>query len=985
MSRRLVQAALVALCLGLSALPVSAQVFTGRIDVTVKDSTGAVLPGVTVDLSGVATASTVTDTRGEARFLNLAPGRYGVIAKLSGFTDYKNDNVPVGAGSVVPINVTLAVGGVTASVDVRPPDTPVIETKRQVVSTNVSLDELQNIPTSRDPWVILQTVPGVVVDRVNVGGAESGQQSNYTAKGATQGDNTWNIDGIAITDMAALGSSPTYYDFDMFQEMQVTTGGADPSNPTPGVQLNFVLKSGTNSWRGSARFYFENNGMQSDNVGSDVTGELLNYNRMEYYRDYGFEVGGPAVKDKLWIWGAYGLTNPATEVYAYRATAGTVFSTDPGCKGDAKPHPFTEENSYQLIARDCTTLKNLGGKATAALSQNVRANFTYFRGDKVKNGRGASGTRPTETTWNQKGPTDLFKGEVNYTVSNSTFLTGRFAYTGGGFSLEPIGGRDVQTYVDDDGVFHGSYLFYNTDRPQLNAQLEGNHFRGGHEFKFGFGWRKSSVESQSGWPGGARTYHDGYPSLYTYVIRDWAAAGQTTYWNGFIGDQISLNRLTLNLGLRWDYQISDLHAASVPQNPFCDPTCPAGQPNLLPALTGTAQGSVVTYNSLTPRLGLTYALNESRKTIARASYAMFASQLDSTRGYTVSQIPGYSYVYYIGTDLNGDRISQRNELQTFDGTFGFNPADPLNGNPDRIGNYGVPKTHEILFGLEHELMRNFGVSVNYTWRKYTDFNWTQYDGVNGADYSEAGRVIGAQEPIGAYNVPFYAVNSAAVPSDFARIHETRPGYSQKYWGLELAATKRMSDRWMARVGWSTNDHREYFDGPEAFADPTPGVPSAGTLNGPNKDGGLVMTQSTNSGKTGIYLVLPKYQFITTAAYETKWNLLLGMNYLMRQGFSTPYFQSSVAGSSDDLSGRKTVLLVDDVGGFRLPTVHSFDSRVSYAIRFNRANIHVDWDIFNLFNSATELQRVLDINSGSFNQVREIMNPRIMRLGARITF
>jgi len=434
MSRRLAQVALVALCLGLSALPVSAQVFTGRIDVTVKDSTGAVLPGVTVDLSGTANASTVTDSRGEARFLNLAPGKYMVLAKLSGFSDYKNENVPVGAGSVVPLTVTLAVGGVTASVDVRPPDTPVIETKRQVVSTNVSLDELQNIPTSRDPWVILQTVPGVVVDRVNVGGAESGQQSNYTAKGAAQGDNTWNIDGIAITDMAALGSSPTYYDFDMFQEMQVTTGGADPANPTPGVQLNFVLKSGTNAWRGSTRFYFETNGMQSENVDPALAGQLLNYNRMEYYRDYGFEVGGPVAKDKLWVWGAYGLTNPATEVYGWRTNNNDVFSTDPGCKGDAKPYA-SQANTYQLIARDCTTLKNLGGKATAALSSNVRANFTYFRGDKVKNGRGASGTRPTETTWNQTGPTDLYKGEVNYTVSNSTFLTGRFAYTGGGFAL----------------------------------------------------------------------------------------------------------------------------------------------------------------------------------------------------------------------------------------------------------------------------------------------------------------------------------------------------------------------------------------------------------------------------------------------------------------------------------------------------------------------------------------------------------------------
>jgi hypothetical protein len=979
MSRRLVQAALVALCLGLSALPVSAQVFTGRIDVTVKDSTGAVLPGVTVELSGAATATTVTDTRGEARFLNLAPGRYGVIAKLSGFTDYKNDNVPVGAGSVVPLSVTLAVGGVATAVEVRAPETPVIETKRQVVATNVSLDELQNIPTSRDPWVVLQTVPGVVVDRVNVGGAESGQQSNYTAKGAAQGDNTWNIDGIAITDMAALGSSPTYYDFDMFQEMQVTTGGADPANPTPGVQLNFVLKSGTNAWRGSGRFYFETNGMQSENVGSDVTGQLLNYNRMEYYRDYGVEVGGPVVKDKLWVWGAYGLTNPATEVYGWQASGGTVFSTDPGCQGAAQPHPFTEA-SYQLIARDCTTLKNLGGKATAALSQNVRASFTYFRGDKVKNGRGASGTRPTETTYNQKGPTDLLKGEVNYTLSNSTFLTGRFAYTGGGFSLEPIGGRELQAFRGADLVWHNTYGFYNTDRPQLNAQLEGNHFKGGHEFKFGFGWRKSSVESQSGWPTGLYTLHDSdYATtggMYTVIVRNWAAKGHTDYWSGFLGDQISMNRMTVNLGLRWDRQISNLGNALAPANPLSP---------LLPQLESTPIDGVVTYNTVTPRVGLTYALNESRKTIVRASYAMFASQLDSARGYVISPIPGYSYVYYISQDLNGNRITDPNELMTFDGVFGFDEDNPTAGSTNRVGNYGVPKTHELLFGLEHEIMRNFGVSVNYTWRKYVDFNWTQYDGVRGDDYVEAGRVIGNTPPIGAYNVPYYRVNSDAVPSDSAQIHETRAGYSQRYWGLEVAATKRMSDRWMARVGFSTNDHREYFDSDEARADPTPSIPSAGTVNGPNKDGGMVMTQSTNSGKTGIYLVLPKYQLIANGAYETPFNVLLGVNYVMRQGFSTPYYAGSVPGSSDDLSGRKSVLLVDDVGEFRLPNVHSVDTRVSYALRFNRAAIHFDWDVFNVFNSATPLQRDLNVNSATFNQVREIMNPRIMRLGARITF
>ena len=166
--------------------------------------------------------------------------------------------MPVSVGSTVPLKVSLNVESVAQDVFVTA-ESPVVDTKRQTTQTNVTLAELQEVPSSRDPWVVLQTVPGVIVDRVNVGGAESGQQSNYQAKGAASGENTWNIDGIPITDMAALGSSPTYYDFDMFQEMQVVDGRRRRCRtPTPGVALNFVLKSGTNTPHGSSRVYFEN-------------------------------------------------------------------------------------------------------------------------------------------------------------------------------------------------------------------------------------------------------------------------------------------------------------------------------------------------------------------------------------------------------------------------------------------------------------------------------------------------------------------------------------------------------------------------------------------------------------------------------------------------------------------------------------------------------------------------------------------------------
>src|SRR6188474_233880 len=160
MMQRMAQMIVAIICLVAVAVPASAQVFTGRIDVTVKDGTGAVLPGVSVALTGVQATNAVTDSRGEAHFLNLAPGRYTVTATLTGFNAYKNENVPVTAGSVVPLEVALSVGNVTEAVSVTA-ETPVIEAKRTAIATNVTLEELQNIPSSRDPWVVLQTVPGV--------------------------------------------------------------------------------------------------------------------------------------------------------------------------------------------------------------------------------------------------------------------------------------------------------------------------------------------------------------------------------------------------------------------------------------------------------------------------------------------------------------------------------------------------------------------------------------------------------------------------------------------------------------------------------------------------------------------------------------------------------------------------------------------------------------------------------------------------------
>jgi carboxypeptidase family protein len=958
--RRLV-VALSALCVALWAIPSAAQVYTGRIDVTVTDSTGALLPGATVEAMGPQRAVGVSDTRGEVHLLNLPPGTYVVTAKLSGFTDYKNENVPVGSGVSVPLTIALGVGGVATAVEVTA-ESPIIDTKKNTVATNVSLDELQNIPSSRDPWVVLQTVPGIIVDRVNVGGAESGQQSAYQAKGADTTDNTWNLDGIAITDMAAVGATPTYYDFDMFQEMQVTTGGADPANPTPGVHLNFVLRGGTSQWRASGRYYFENEDLQSDNIDEENPGQPPSYNRIKKYRDYGLEGGGPIIPNRLFAWGAWGKTEPALRIFNFVNSAGAPCA--PGTAGCA----------YQNTAKDETFLENYAAKVTGEITQKSRATFMYFRGNKEKFGRGASATRPDETTYNQTGPVDVYKVELNQTLGTNLFLSGRYAKTNGGFSLEPRGGRDTQRYVDDDGVNHNTFGFYLTDRPQDNVAVDGNYFKGRHELKFGFGWRKAAVTSESGFPGGLYSVHNGYPAMDVTIVRNWAAAGEGIYWSAYVGDTISLNRLTLNAGLRWGRASNNVLEASVPANPLSP---------LLPALTATRQDDAIVFNAVTPRVGFTYAVDDARRTIVRGSYALFTSQLGSAlAASTVSQIPYYSYVYYSVVDTNGNKIADPAELAagTFEGTAGFNPSNPLEGNPDKIGDYATPLTHEVLFGIDHELARNFGVSATVTWRHFNNFNWLHYRGVTGSDFTQAGTLTGTADPVGNFSVPFYVVNSDAFPEDFGRVYEKRDDYHQRYLGFETAATKRMSNNWMMRLGFSTNVHREYFDSVDAMRDPT------STLSNPTVDGGLVMRVTGGSGKSSIYMVLPQYQFIATGAYQWRWGVNFGMNYVARQGYAEPFFRSRTPGSADETANQgKQVLIVNKVDDFRLPAVHSFDARISKEFRAQRFRANFDVDFFNLFNSSTELGREFDRRLATYNTVREIMNPRIVRFGVRLGF
>jgi hypothetical protein len=267
-----------------------------------------------------------------------------------------------------------------------------------------------------------------------------------------------------------------------------------------------------------------------------------------------------------------------------------------------------------------------------------------------------------------------------------------------------------------------------------------------------------------------------------------------------------------------------------------------------------------------------------------------------------------------------------------------------------------------------------------------DFNWYPNIGVRMGDYVQVGTLTGSGLPDGSsYNVPLYAVDTPML-SDAALSGgtelTTRQGYHQQYLGLELTATKRLSNHWMARFGFSTNSDKEYFDNPAtSIQNPTPGPTS------PYVNGGDVVTEMTGSGKSGIYMLLPKYQFIANGMYQAPYGIDLGFNLVTRQGYGEPWYQSRVA-TGDYFGTYKSVLLTSNVAANRLPSVTSFDIRVGKLFKVNRTNINLDLDIFNLFNAGTVLGRQYDMRltgATGFDQVLEIMDPRIMRIGLRVNF
>jgi len=912
----------------------------GNIRGVVIDAEGSPLAGTTVFLESAlfSSRSVTCSEAGVFRFINLTPGNYKLRCELAGFKTHVHEVIDLRVGANFDLRITMTPATIEEQVTVVA-TSPIVDTKKTGTVTNVTQDMLQKLPSARDPWVILQQAPGILVGLENVGGSASGQQSSIVGRAGMTWNVQWNMDGVPITDTVAF-ASPGYYDFDTFEEMTITTGGQDATMHTGGVAINLVTKRGGNKFQAQARAFFTNDDLQGDNRTQELKG--LNYvgDQIKRIMDYGLQLGGPIKKDRLWFWLGYGVQDIRQLTIA----------------GYPK--------NYKL--------ESINAKLNFRLSDRNRTELAFLNNQKTAFGRDAGPLRPPETTVDQKGDHTYFKLENEHTFSPNFLVSARTSYWNGWFELTPQGGIDTQMGYDlATGIYSGSSVYTYSKRPSFVASLEGNLFKeqflgGNHEFRFGAEFRLTPGEEISDYGGNAYKYYFNGEPRYASVTRRGISKFGSNRLSVFANDAWTIGRLTLNLGLRLDREDSTNYDAFVPASTLA--------PELLPAVTYPGFDPGATFLTLSPRLGFTYDLTGDGKTIVRGNIARYGSQEGPWAALSVSS-SGSAGARFNWTDLDGnDRVST-DELKGYPSSgilyfWGFNPSDPTNFKTINgvDPNLKVELSDELVLGIEREVFADFSLSGTFILRRNHRFiNYAYYDKDRGtiirqSDYT--GPVAGSLTYDGTtYDYEYWTLASTRPPGTYLI---NAPDYYETFTALEFTAVKRLSHRWMMNASFTTeiynihNSMMNYFDPTNTKI--TEGGRSWGI---PNSDW------------------MAKLSFL----YQLPWgvnfsgfaNARQGFTNLQRIRISTPARAAVGLGSNMDI-------YIEKPGTTRLPDFTNVDLSLTKDIRFKGAGtMTLCVDAFNVFNFAHDLSRYPQVNSARHDEIQKILNPRVIRFGLRYNF
>ncbi|HEV3217760.1 MAG TPA: carboxypeptidase-like regulatory domain-containing protein [Vicinamibacterales bacterium] len=949
----------------------------------VTDESGGAMPGVTVTLKSpalqVAQVSTVTAEQGEYRLLELPPGVYSATFELTGFQTSARTDVHLTTGSAGRIDVVMKVGGLEETVQVSGLS-PVVDTVNTTGQTTLMQDQLQSIPMGGTMQEMLPLAAGVSIQTTpDVGDSNLAARSAIITYGVVL-QPTLDVEGInTTTDHAA--DTAVYLNSFSLEEVQFRTSGNNAEIAFPGVAQVAVLKSGSNTFHGSARGNYENPKWQGNNItpalsaqGITTTNPIVDPG---YYDDL-FDLGGRLIRDKLWFYGAYSVQ---------AVTQGSLgFVGAPNADGC-----WLASCGGTTPATTHTDLKpSLSTKVSYQLSRTTKLIGVDMYAIKHLSNNGGNTLTPLPSSNYQRQPGSVWKGEMQ-SAPNSKFLVDVMAGHGGyhvNYIAQPAfnvtgypNGTDVPGNASSKELSNNLNFGVNPssqDRPQNRYELKGSvsfipsqsHLGGLHQLKFG---------TTDDWEiAGTRVLHDKVAGDYQLqfnrgvpqqiVVYNFPFASSTNHLfsqAAYLTDTYGIGRLTLNLGVRWERYHSFYPTQSKEAGQFSA---------IFPAKSYQGQ-SVLTWRDTVPRFGAAWDVMGNGKTVVKASFGIFgdtmgdlfannfnpnaqATQTYSWLGPCVATAFKNDTYNNSSCDVTPDFLASLPSLTPLSATGGINSVI----NPNLKQN----RTREYTVRIERELIPNVAVSAGFVYHEVRNTWVTNYQYQRPYNTwipaSPATPFIDAQTgaPVTIYTYPASEVGAAFNVLQAVNAADNRPDTFQS---VEVAVTKRYSKRWTGSASfWTTKNHQWIATGTTA---------TAATPQSPNDDRFPVDNTRYWEGRANGTYSLP-----------------LGLNvtgsYRGQSGAPGQRTEVFTAPSSVLRQGSVT-LRMGPFGEFHSPAVQILALRVDKIVGLGGSRkVQFTFEVFNALNSAG-ITSATYLTGSQFGYATGVTSARVARIGAAYTF
>jgi hypothetical protein len=1036
--RMLKRAVLVLSCL--TILPSSAFAQAALAGV-VKDASGLVLPGVTVEASSSSliekTRTAITDASGQYRIPELTPGVYTVSFTLTGFATIKRENVDLTGSGVTTISADMRVGAISETVTVTG-ETPVVDvqtsTRRQVVLSSAMI---QAIPAARGYGNLLATVPGIQATGLDV---SSGVSTNFfTSRGGRGNEGTIQIDGMNVGSAFNGGGVAGFgYPIGEASEIQVTVAGGLGESDRGGPAFNLIPKTGGNSFSGTGFLSTAGKWSQGDNF--DATLQSYGFTAVAALIknwDTNFALGGPIVKDRLWFFNnvrSYGNHQEILNLY--------------GNKNAGDPTKWTYLRDDSLTARGAAAKMIEAIRLTGQVTPRNKVGF-YLDYQKVCNGsafaKGAEQCRDRGDDWVAIGSVGggffgalapesgnvwdnrekITQASWSSPASNRLLLEAGVSQFASRFGGQIPGGAltdfiPVQEQSTLGGVPVGNFTYRGWASAGSNEQAHnvwrasGTYVTGAHSVKIGY---QAAFQVQKNFQnaGSQLSYLFSNTQPIQFTLRDapfWQS-NRTRFDALYVQDQWTRGRLTLQGGVRYEHAWSwfpEGENGIVADNQF-------GSKFLFPRTDG-----VTGYHDLTPRMGAAFDVFGNGKTSLKVNLSKYLQAANNDAQYTISN-PAVTFQQTTNrswTDLNGNRavdcnlMSKVAEDHSATGgdrcgpwsnlNFG-NPFSTTTVNPDVLHGWGIrPYDWQVGVSLQQEVAPRVSIDVSYNRRSWGNHFFTDNRAIGPQDFDVA-TIIAPPNPLlpngGGYPVTFVTRNarSALGATDNYYTFASDYGDVTTFWhGVEIGINARtrngISFQGGTGMGRGVRDYCPVTDKlPEIFVTPL-------SVLANQQVAACAVTEPWLAAYRGaVTYTIPKADILLSSSFRSATNVQPSTvnTFVATNGTSVSanYNVTNAILRTSNLGRDLTPGLAFQTVDLTLPSevygdrINSLDLRVAKVLKFNRYRANVGFDFYNLFNAntGTAFNPVFDpqTNGASWFRPTTVLGARFVRFNITVDF